>query len=104
MREWYRRPGNAEAQRESQRKSRERIGDKKRKYDRERGYRSYNVEKEKARRAINHALADGKMKKEPCEVCGSTQRIHGHHDDYSKPYEVTWLCPKHHGERHRTVN
>lgn len=33
--------------------------------------------------------------KQPCEVCGSldTQR---HHDDYSKPLEVRWVCPLHH--------
>jgi len=27
--------------------------------------------------------------------------IHGHHEDYSKPFEVIWLCRFHHKERHR---
>lgn len=33
---------------------------------------------------------------QPCEVCGSTHRIHRHHPDYDKPLEVMFLCPKHH--------
>jgi hypothetical protein len=31
-----------------------------------------------------------------CEVCGKTDNVHGHHQDYSKPLEVIWVCPKHH--------
>jgi hypothetical protein len=47
----------------------------------------------KARRAVKR----GQIKKQSCEVCDdpNTER---HHDDYSKPYEVRWLCKKHHVE------
>jgi hypothetical protein len=32
-------------------------------------------------------------------VCGRT-RSHAHHDDYSKPLDVIWLCSTHHRSRH----
>ncbi len=56
--------------------------------------------KYKARVILGNAVRDGKVKKLPCEVCGSTRRIHGHHEDYSRPLDVVWLCSKHHKERH----
>ncbi len=34
--------------------------------------------------------------KKPCEVCGTIAEAH--HDDYSKPLEVRWLCSVHHKE------
>lgn len=57
--------------------------------------------KELARRLLHYAVKTGRVIKKPCEVCGKTDRIHGHHEDYTKPIEVVWLCAKHHMERHR---
>lgn len=51
--------------------------------------------------AVGNAVRDGRLIRMPCEVCGSTDRIHAHHDDYSKPLDVRWLCPKHHAEWHK---
>lgn len=62
-----------------------------------------NPEKRKASVTLNNAVRDGRLKKEPCEVCGSTYRIHGHHEDYAKPLDVHWLCPLHHVEAHRAA-
>ncbi len=58
-----------------------------------------NPQKRKAHFAVSNAIRDGKIKRKPCEVCGSTDS-EAHHDDYSKPLDVMWLCPKHHAERH----
>jgi len=57
-----------------------------------------NPEKRRAQWAANNAVRDGKLIRQPCEVCGATERIQKHHDDYSKPLEVRWLCIKHHAE------
>lgn len=70
---------------------------------REATYRSNrrHPEKAKARDAVKYALRVGKLVRQPCEVCGAHERIHAHHEDYSKPLEVMWLCPTHHTEVHR---
>jgi len=60
-----------------------------------------NRYKAQAYSKVKRALKSGKLIKMPCMICGSTNRIHGHHDSYDKPLDVTWLCPLHHVERHR---
>lgn len=47
------------------------------------------------------ALKIGKLKRGVCKKCGSTEKTHGHHEDYSKPLDVVWLCPPCHRELHR---
>lgn len=54
-------------------------------------------EKTEAHKALGYAVRKGRVSKGPCEVCGESL-VHGHHDDYSKPLEVRWLCPKHHSK------
>lgn len=59
-----------------------------------------NPLKRLANQMVNNAIRNGRLKKSPCEKCGSVVRIHGHHDDYYKPLEVRWLCPKCHKQEH----
>jgi hypothetical protein len=56
-------------------------------------------EKNKARWTTRRAIAVGKLVRQPCEVCGET-RVDAHHDDYSKPFDVRWLCRLHHRQHH----
>lgn len=60
-----------------------------------------NPEKRAANIILGNAIRDGRIKKMPCELCGSEHRIHGHHEDYSKPLDVRWFCGKHHTEHHK---
>jgi hypothetical protein len=54
-------------------------------------------EKYKARYTLRNAVAKGIIERKPCIVCGNP-KSHGHHEDYSKPLEVIWLCHQHHCE------
>ncbi len=58
-------------------------------------------ERVKARDILKREIRSGRMKRGLCEVCGD-QNGQAHHDDYSKPLDVIWLCRKHHRERHRS--
>lgn len=57
-------------------------------------------EKFKARKLFRNAVNRGDIIRQPCGVCGK-KKSDGHHPDYSKPYEVMWLCRKHHLKLHR---
>lgn len=61
-----------------------------------RNHRRKWPERQKARQTVTNAIETGKLIPQPCEICGTTKRIESHHDDYSKPLEVRWLCRKHH--------
>jgi hypothetical protein len=50
---------------------------------------------ESARRKAQEAKARGRLVAHPCEDCG-VMLVEMHHEDYSKPLEIRWLCRRHH--------
>lgn len=56
-------------------------------------------EKVLAKGEVNKAIKSGKLIPQPCEVCNK-QSADAHHDDYSKPLSVRWLCRYHHKKWH----
>ena len=64
-----------------------------------RDYRVLHPDRRRARQALQRAVATGKLDRNPCEVCGGL-KTEGHHDDYSKPKHVRWLCRECHIAEH----
>jgi len=81
-----------------------------RNYDKNRGnrqdkgyvneWRKSNPRKYKVQTMVGNYLRDGKIIKQGCEICGRKKDVHAHHDDYSKPLDIRWLCPPHHKQWH----
>ena len=64
--------------------------------------RKLSPEKQRAHDAVRNAVKRGDLVREPCEVCG-VEPSQAHHEDYSKPLDVRWLCFKHHRAEHGQV-
>jgi hypothetical protein len=77
---------------ESQRAARQRYG-------RRRYASAEGRERFMARSLARRAISAGKLQREPCEVCGAAE-VEAHHDDYSQPLKVRWLCRPHHRAHH----
>lgn len=58
-----------------------------------------NSIKASASRQLANALRRGALERQPCETCGA-EKTDAHHDDYSKPLSVRWLCRSHHNKWH----
>lgn len=59
------------------------------KYRRARAERT--PEKVRARYMVGSAIRRGSLVRQPCEHCGEP-KSQAHHEDYSKPLDVRWLC------------
>lgn len=58
-----------------------------------------------ARRVVEAAIKAGALiKPDACSLCGKTNcRIEAHHEDHSKPLDVTWLCVSCHRKRDHQI-
>lgn len=66
---------------------------------RQANWRRANPEKYRAHVAVQRALSAGALTKGKCEVCGASA-TDAHHDDYTRPLDVRWLCRQHHTRLH----
>lgn len=80
-----------------------RIKNKKYFLNKWREWESKNHKQYLVNQKTDYAIRTFKIKKESCSVCGNKES-YAHHDDYSKPFDVIWLCRTHHGERHRKLH
>ena len=62
-----------------------------------------SAEQRYAHKKVENAIKRGALQRRPCEWCGTTLRVEAHHEDYTKPLDVMWLCPVHHRQRHREM-
>lgn len=59
--------------------------------------RKAHPDKARAWKMVYRAKRAGKLVPTPCLFCGD-KKVQAHHEDYSKPLEVLWLCFKCHRE------
>ena len=66
-----------------------------------RRYRQTHREAVRARSLVGKRVQRGLLiRPDACMDCGSECRPQAHHDDYSKPLEIRWLCRDCHWKRH----
>ena len=53
---------------------------------------------------VGYAISRGELiRPEKCSGCDRFKKTDGHHEDYSKPLEVIWLCRKCHQQKHGRI-
>lgn len=73
---------------------------KQRKAEQMRASAARNKAKHAARRKVRTEIEMGRLVRQPCGKCGAPE-AHAHHDDYSQPLAVRWLCRPHHDAEHK---
>lgn len=67
-------------------------------------FKHANPEKVRAHQAVAAATRKGALvRPEACSVCSAACRPDAHHEDYTKPLAVVWLCRRCHGVRDRSL-
>lgn len=63
-------------------------------------WREKNADKNSAHTKISYLRQTGRLIPEPCKICGSEENVEAHHEDYSKPLDILWLCSTCHHKIH----
>jgi len=57
-----------------------------------------------ANNKLRYHVDHGKIEKpDKCSACGTQGEVEAHHEDYSKPLDVEWLCIRCHKKKHGLV-
>jgi len=63
-----------------------------------------NKDKRRASQCVRTAIRAGALARPLfCSCCGEGGKIEAHHEDYTKPLVITWLCSKCHGRTRRKM-
>ena len=55
-----------------------------------------------AQKMFSLAVKRGELiRPQNCSECNSSHKIEGHHDNYTKPFDVRWLCEQCHKKWHK---
>lgn len=66
----------------------------------------FTPERRHAHIVTQSAIFHGRLVPQPCEMCGrkpfnaARRQVVAHHDDYSKPLDIRWLCLSCHRQHH----
>lgn len=99
-----RRNANLERERALDRKRKTSVKSPEKRKEYKDAWKSRNQDAVAAHRLLNQAVRSGRIVRPAvCSSCGETssRTLHGHHEDYAKPYDVVWLCHQCHGKQHR---
>ncbi len=110
--EYRDKPENKERQKEYYKSNIKKILKKQKEYDKKRDRKKvyeyikkrYQTDKEFKRKFLVRKKARGKIsipKKQICGICKKNLAVERHHEDYSKPLEVKFLCKKCHINIHK---
>jgi rubredoxin len=86
-------------------KRRWRMGNRESVRESSRRWREKNIDKALVQQVLNAAVKKGTViRPKKCSGCNGTCKPQGHHDDYSNPLDVRWLCPRCHRAHHNEVS
>lgn len=62
-------------------------------------YKIDHPDRVKANSIVSEEYRHNRLTREPCENCGAPDAL-AHHEDYSEPLKIKWLCPSCHAKYH----
>ena len=72
--------------------------------ERQREHVRAHPDRVKAWKAVERALRTGRLTRADRCSCGRDSRVYGHHDDYTRPLDVLWVCGACHKVQHQWLN